>query len=135
MRRASRTILATLVPVAAYALAVAGPARAGERFTSWGPVGTGEFIVCHVVNVSDITRTVKIEIRDGGGNAIPDASCIDDNPRTVSLPAGKTDFHSCSSTGTRYCHFTVVGTASSAIRGSLEILKNNLDRVVVIPAE
>ena len=118
-------------------IAATGGAQAGERFTSWSLVSADEHVVCLVANVSEVTRTVIIEIRDGGGNPVS-AGCIAANPLSLSLDAGEYSFHSCDSAGTRYCHFTVVGTAKSAIRAAMEIRKDSGGvgaKVLVIPAD
>jgi hypothetical protein len=114
-------------------------ADAGERITPWSVVAGEEHVVCLVNNVSKTTRTVIIEIRDGGGNPVG-TDCIAENPLSVSLGAGAVAFHSCnnSSPASRYCHFEVVGTGIAAIRGVMEVRKDGgggFTRVLLAPAE
>lgn len=136
-RLLTRTIGFTTI-FAGLVIAAAGGAQAGERFTPWSLVGADEHMLCLVANVSQVAHTVIIEIRDGGGNPVNPGSgdCIAANPLKLSLDAGEYSFHSCDSAGSRYCHFTVVGAAKSAIRGTMEIRKDSTSaKVLVVPAE
>ena len=128
---------AAALAVVALCLSTPGVAMPGDRFTPPTFTGSDEHVQCRVVNVSGAKRTVQIEARDGVGNPVPSSDCFPAlNPFQAPILAGDVSTLVCNGGGPRYCRFTVVGTASTAIRGTMEVRNDaTLAVIVVIPAE
>jgi hypothetical protein len=96
----------------------------------WTPVAFASdgLAFCHVVNISDVQRTIRIELKNGQGANLIDVT-IDKAPgTTTSMGMGQRK------TGDFHCKFTVLNGTRDDIRGTI-IVGNANGQLTHIPAE
>jgi hypothetical protein len=95
----------------------------------WTPaVGAESDLRCMVVNISDVEKTIRFEVKTRNGSTHHD--------RTLNVAPGATGFVAIAARpalGEFHCKFTVIGGTRADIRASLQAFENG--RVFHIPAE
>ena len=96
----------------------------------WTPavVASADVVTCRVVNISDVDKTIHIEVKTGNGSNHNDLM-INLSPGAVTLwGTGIQD-------GSFHSKFTVIGGTRADIRGTISLRDRTTGHVVHFPAE
>ena len=96
----------------------------------WTPAvfASADVVTCRVVNISDVEKTIHIEVKTGNGST--------HNDQMVNVPPGAVTLSGTGiQDGSFHCKFTVIGGTRADIRGAIELFHRTTGHVVHFPAE